>query len=91
MGDFLERLARATDMVDEPNPMLPLVELVGDRRVLIEHHQGVTEYGRNQITVRVKFGCITVLGQRLELAKMSPGQLVISGCIQCVRVERRGK
>ncbi len=90
MADFLERLARTADLEEEPNPTMPLLELVGDRRVLIEHHQGVTEYGRNQITVRVKFGCITVTGQRLELAKMSREQLVISGCIQGIRVERRG-
>ncbi len=85
----MERLAMAADLTDEPIPGQPLVELAGDCRVLIEHHRGVTEYGRNQISVRVKYGCVTVLGQNLELTRMTKEQLVIMGCIECVRLERR--
>ncbi len=85
----MERLAMAADLTDEPIPGQPLVELAGNCRVLIEHHRGVTEYGRNQISIRVKYGCVTVLGQNLELTKMTKEQLVITGCIECVRLERR--
>ena len=79
----------AADLPDEPVPGLPLVELAGDGRVLIEHHRGVTEYGRSQISVRVKFGFVTVLGRDLELAKMTREQLIITGCIDAIRLERR--
>lgn len=88
MGDrWMDRF----DLPDEPTPGQPLIEIVGDRRVLIEHHCGVTEYGRQRICVKVKFGTVCVAGQALALKRMTRGQLIISGCIDCVRLERVGK
>ena len=88
---FMERLTKAADLQEEPIPGLPLIELAGDRRVLIENHCGVTEYGRDRIRVKVKFGQICISGQGLELAKMTKGQLVISGKINGVELMRRCK
>lgn len=88
---LLERITDAADLPDEPAPGLPLVEIAGDRRVLVEHHCGVTEYGRQRISIKVKYGCVTVTGQRLELTRMTREQLIITGCIDCVTLERRRK
>lgn len=85
---ILERLTAAADLQDETVTRLPLVEIAGDKRVLIENHQGVVEYGPEQISVRVKFGSICVCGKRLELARMLKGQLIISGRIDGVRLLR---
>ncbi len=90
MKNVLERLTIAADLPEEPIPGQPLIELVGDGRVLIEHHKGVMQYGRCQIGVRVKFGTVLVFGEKLELTKMTAGTLVITGRIQGVRLERRG-
>ena len=81
-------LAFAADLPDEPIPGLPLVEIVDDRRVLIENHRGVNEYGRNMIRIKVKFGSICVCGRELELARMNRGQLIISGVIEAVQLCR---
>ena len=78
------------DLPEERLPGLPLVEIAGHKRVLIEHHCGVTEYGRNAVCVKVKFGCVWVMGSGLELSCMNRHTLVISGCIDGVRLERRG-
>lgn len=85
---FMERLTKAADLQEEPIPGLPLIELAGDRRVLIENHCGVTEYGRNRIRVKVKFGQVSVSGQCLELAKMTKGQLIVTGKIEGVELMR---
>ena len=89
--DIVERITAAADLPDEPIPGVPLVEIAGEKRVLIEHHCGVTEYGRCQICVKVKFGFVMVIGQRLELARMTKEQLIITGRIECVKLERRGR
>ena len=89
-GELISRLAQAADLQDEPIPGLPLVELAGDRRVLIEHHKGVTEYGREQIRVKVRFGQICICGSGMELSRMTKGQLIITGRIDSV-VLMRGK
>lgn len=88
MGEkWMDRL----DLPDEPMPAQTLAEIVGNSRVLIEHHNGVTQYGSSMICVKVKFGNICVLGQNLRLVQMTTQQLIISGCIDCVKLERVGK
>ncbi len=86
---WIERLADSTDLQGEAFPGQPLVELYGDRRVLIEHHGGVTEYGREKIQVKVRYGYLCVCGGCLELACMTAEQLVITGRIDSVSIIRR--
>lgn len=83
-----QRLIFAADLPDAPLPGLPLVEISGQDRVLIENHLGVTQYGRESISVRVKFGQIRVSGCDLELARMTKEQLVITGRIDGVSLYR---
>lgn len=77
------------DLPDEPGPGQTLVEIAGHSRVLIEQHCGVVQYGPQTICVRVKFGFITVSGHCLELTRMTRHQLIISGRIDGVRLERK--
>jgi sporulation protein YqfC len=87
--DWLQRLTDGADLPGEPAPGQPLVELAGDRRVLIEHHRGVTQYGREKICVKVKFGQVAICGCGLELARMTREQLVICGRIDSISLQRR--
>lgn len=86
---FLERLADGMDLSGEPLPGYPLVEIAGERRVLIENHFGITQYSRGEICVKVKFGWISVCGCGLELIRMTKEQLIIAGKIEQVRLLRR--
>lgn len=88
--DFWQRLAAGTDIHAQPLPGVPIVELAGDRRVLIENHFGVTEYSRERIGVKVKYGAVIISGSCLELAKISREQLVVCGHVEAVTLERRG-
>lgn len=85
---FVERLTNAADLPDAPIPGLPLIELAGDARVLMENHCGVTEYGKERICVKVKFGQVCICGQGLRIAKMTKSQLIICGKIQSVELYR---
>lgn len=87
---FLERLADEADITAEPLPGQPIVEIAGDRRVLIENHFGVKAYSREKIVVNVKFGFICICGCGLELMWMTKDQLVIRGRIDAVTLQRRG-
>lgn len=86
---LLQRLAEGADLPGEPLPGQPIAEIAGDRRVLIENHQGVKEYTREKICVKVKYGMLTVCGCGLELACMTREQLIISGRIDCITLHRR--
>lgn len=87
---ILERLAQSADLPGEAIPGQTVVELMDDRRVLIENHNGVTEYGREKICVRVRYGRVEICGCGLELARMTKDQLVIIGHIQDIVLRRRG-
>jgi len=70
-------------------PGQPIVEIAGDRRVLIENHHGVAAYGSEKILVHVKFGSVCICGCNLEMMHMTKEQLVIYGRIDSVGLLRR--
>lgn len=85
----LDILVDGADLAGEPVPGVPIVEISGERRVLIEHHLGVAAYSRERICVKVKFGQVAVCGCGLELMRMTKEQLIISGKIDSISLLRR--
>ena len=68
----------------ETLPGMPLVEIFGKRRVLIENHSGVNCYTETEIHINSKLGCVQIFGDRLQLARVSKECLVITGDIHKV-------
>ena len=66
----------------------PIVEIAGNRRVLIEGHCGVLAYSREQILVKVEFGYAQVSGCCLEMIHMTKDNLVILGTIESVHLKK---
>lgn len=88
-GEWLQHLVDTTELESEALPGVPILELAGDRRVLIERHGGVIEYGPERIRVRVSYGAVCVNGCNLELVRMTHQQLVIAGRIDSICLQRR--
>ena len=81
--------ARA-QILEEPLPGQPLLEVFGDQRILIECHGGILEYGPDRISVRLRFGRVCVCGEGLKLRRMIAQQLVITGKIYNISLIREG-
>lgn len=80
-----------SDNADLPGEMLPgqsLLELLGDNRILVERHKGVTQYTPEEISIKLGFGAASICGRCLELIQMTQGQLVIRGRIESIRLHR---
>lgn len=88
-GNWIQRLADGSEIYGQPLPGVPIVEIAGDRRVLIERHEGVIEYGTEKIRICVKFGTVCICGSNLKLKQMTRQQLIVSGQIDCVQLRRR--
>ena len=88
-GNWAQRLTEGMDLTGETLPGMTIVELAGDRRVLIEGHRGVTEYCRERVTVKGHDGWLCVTGCGLELRQMSRQQLVICGRIEGIQIRRK--
>lgn len=68
---------------------MPIVEICGNERVLIENHRGIIAYGYNEIRIKSRIGCICVCGSQLRLSRMSNTKLVITGKICNVTLQGR--
>ena len=85
---LLGRLALASDLQDERIPGQTLVEMIENHQVLIENHQGVRVYETNSVHVKAKFGMLCISGCNLQLTRMTKGQLIVTGIIDCVKLVR---
>lgn len=84
--DLLLKLTEGAGLPMEPVAHLPVIEIAGDRRVLIEHHKGVSEYSMDHICVKVSFGQVCIWGNSLEVSCMTSIQLMIRGSIHRVEL-----
>lgn len=88
---------RITEFVDKSGASAlsltgkPIIEIAGDRRVLVENHLGVKEYSREKIGIQVSYGSICITGSSLELLHMTKEQLVVCGNIQSIYLLRKEK
>lgn len=87
--NFWEHMMQQADLQPESVPGAPIIEIAGDRRVLIENHRGVAAYGKERILVNVKYGMVSICGCNLEMLHMTKAQLVIYGRIDSVGLQRR--
>ena len=85
--NFWDRFADSVSSETVSMSRLPLVELYGGKRILIENHCGVLAYTDNSICVKVKCGQVCVCGSNLNLAMMSRERLVICGRIESVHMK----
>ena len=72
------------DLSGEPVPGMPLVEIYGKCRVLIENHNSIKRYTNCEISVCTKLGDFSITGRNLEITSMTKNRLVIFGAIESV-------
>lgn len=78
------------DRLDIPEDLLhPASKLTvtAGRRVLVENHRGVLEYGRERILVKLARGRLSVEGSELRLVAMNREELLIAGRVRTVEWE----
>lgn len=90
-NSILDRMATAVDLPGEVIPGQPLIEVIGERRVLIENHRGVIRYGEEEICLRVSYGFVKVVGCGLRLLRMTKCQVIICGRINGIELCGGGK
>ena len=84
--ELLHRAAVDIELPGEMIPGVPLVEIFGNGRVLIENHLSVIGYNCQEISVCTQCGALYIQGSKLVIARMTRYQLVITGKIDAVRL-----
>ena len=73
---------------DQTLPGVPIIEIYGDRRVLIEGRCNVIQYEINCIRLRNACGDVRILGCGLCMAELSRHRMIITGRIESVSICR---
>ena len=79
--DVLARAVLQTRQLAESVTRRPLLELTGERRVLIENYITVADYSLSEVCIKVCYGYIRVQGKYLHLEHMTRDSLLITGQI----------
>ena len=79
--EFLEDAAEIFDLPGEVVAGMPRVTITGCKRVFVENHRGILEYGEEQIDINGGRTVIRLRGEKLVLRSMSDSELLITGKI----------
>ena len=82
------RLPELLGIPDQTLPGVPIIEIYGDRRVLVEGRCSVVQYDINCIKLRNPCGIVSVCGCGLQMAELSRVQTIITGNIESVSIRR---
>ena len=89
--NYIRRIMDVVNLPTEPHPGVPVVEILGNCRVLIERHCGVIAYDENMIEIKTKYGQLNINGCQLQLTQMTKAQLIVSGKIFGVTLCEKGR
>lgn len=82
------KIPEIIDVPDQTLPGIPIMEIYGDRRILIEGQCAVIQYGLNCIRLRNQCGIVSVCGCDLCMAELSSDRLVVTGRVESVSITK---
>ncbi len=86
LGEQLRRQAGDSFLAEDLNLLMPRVEIWGDRRVSVENHEGILEYGREVMRIKCGKMVVKISGEELELRNATLTDLAVTGRIISVEL-----
>ncbi len=87
---LLEKTAAALELPPEVALDAVKLALVGVGELRAANHRGILSYAGERIVFRCREGLVTVCGERLRLAELSPERLRITGRLHSVLLPDSG-
>ncbi len=81
---LLMNLAERLELPEEAVSGATKLSVTGGKRILIENHRGILEYGSERIAVRTDSGTLILSGTELHLLGMNEQELLFGGRLQNV-------
>lgn len=86
-NDFLDKAADILELPGEVMAGMPRITVTGCRRVLVENHKGILEYGSERIHINGGRMVLKIQGSELELKSMNSTELLVTGRISGMEFE----
>lgn len=80
-GSVRNRIAELFDLPADIVAGMPHMEMIGDRQLFLERHEGILSYTQEQIDVNTVRGVLRVRGSRLDIVAMTAEEVRINGQI----------
>ncbi len=74
-------------IISEIIDQLPKITILGKDEIVVENHNGIEIFGKNDVTIITKIGKVILLGEDFKIVFMSGATLVINGIIKKVGFE----
>lgn len=81
INNIIDKVADVMDLPGEVIGGVPRVTVTGCRRVFIENHRGILEYGEKEIDINGGRVIIRIHGEELRLCSMNDGELLVAGTV----------
>lgn len=86
MGVGEQKRRQGNFLTEDLNMLVPRIEIWGDRRVTIENHEGILEYGQEVMRIRCGRMVVKISGEDLELLNATLTDLSVTGRIISVEL-----
>ena len=77
----LDRAAELFDLPAEALAGTPRLTVTGNKRIVVENHKGLLEYGETEIDINAGSTILKIKGENLELRSMNAQELMITGTV----------
>ena len=84
--ELFRRMVCAAGLPEDVMLGMPRMVLCGGRRMLMENHQGIVEYGPERLRVKTEAGVVIVEGEGLTLASLGETDLMVTGEIRRIEL-----
>lgn len=84
--ELFRRMVCAAGLPEDVMLGMPRMVLCGGRRMLMENHQGIVEYGSERLRVKTAAGVVVVEGEGLTLASLGETDLMVTGEIRRIEL-----
>ena len=78
---FLERAARKMDIPADLAANAPKIVIHGYREIYIENHQGLLEYGTQEVHINCGDAVLKLSGEGFHIRAMTAGELRLEGLL----------
>lgn len=85
--NFIDKAAEIFDIPGEVVAGMPRITVTGCRRVLVENHKGILEYGSEEIHINGGRMVLKLHGSGMELCSMNNTELLVTGRIKGMEFE----
>lgn len=84
------KIPEILDLPDQTLPGVPIIEIYGNKRLLIEGRCSVIDYCESCIKLKNTYGNVCILGRNLIMSELTQQQMIIVGEIDNLSISRGG-